>query len=399
MARRTSTDLPWLDVEEAPRADLADTRKLHRKARIYRIWGWASFFLAPIALIGWVSSMGGTDPVVAASAQSSPGRLVASGSLESWLASDPAPLPGAQIVSWDGAVEVASRVVEGPGSGDGYTVSTESNRFTVAVPATRSADSDTGGADSEDSTDPETDPETDPAVPSTTSAPAGDPDSTETAQSADMVTQRWSAVYEVTVLVEIDSRGGAVAISLPSVVPVPVPADDGWEETTPQWAGLSSTSVTDPVETAVSRWATAYISGDPEELRLATGDPDVTNRYSPLIGPDAVTTEALAAGTSDSGKTAVVRVRFSPHWPGQPVVDGSSSRDVPAAPPFELDLLVENANTGSPVIVAWGPPGTGGDLTAYQNAVTGSRPDIEPTTTTAAATATTTTTTKPAGDN
>ena len=397
---RRSVDLDWLEVEEAPRADLPDARKRARKARLWRSFVWVSVVSLPIVLIGMIGMMASAPVGLgSAGAQSSDGRVVATSVLHAWLSDNPAPIPGAQVISWDGAETVRTRDIRPTSSrAEPYSITTEANRFTIGVredpmnPADSTSGSGSAGTDSPVGEAGEA-PVAEPG--DTGEAGSGDEPVTtepgETEEEAEIrrgrdIPEMWALTYQATVLVEIDSRGGVKPIAQPSVIPNAAPVTDGWEEVRPTWASLYDLNTPDPVKTAVSRWSVAYISHDPEELRLATGDPIATNRYFPFSGPDSITATVLGAGTADSGETAVVRVRLQPHWPGQPVPDDRRSR-VPTAPPFDLDVLVMNAATGSPVVVAWGAAGTGADLQPYENAVIGERPSV--TTTTAAPTTST----------
>lgn len=404
---RRSVDLDWLEVEEAPRADLPDTRKRARKARMWRAFVWVSVVSLPIVLIGMIGMMA-SSPIGTGSsgAQSSDGRVVATSVLQAWLNEDPAPIPGGQVISWDGAETVGTRNIRPSSSRvEPYSITTEANMFTVGVrenPLTSTTvgaagSLDSGSAGEQSETGPGTTDGTDETL---TTEPGETEEQAEVRRRRD-IPEMWALTYQVSVLVEVDSRGGVKPIAQPSIVPNVAPATDGWEEVSPAWTGLEDLNPPDPVKTAVSRWSVAYISHDPEELRLATGDPIATNRYFPFSGPDSITAVVLGAGSADAGETAVVRVRLQPHWPGQPVPDENRS-EVPTAPPFDLDLLVLNADTGSPVVVAWGAPGTGADLEPYQNAVVGERPTPSTTTSTTSTTAPTTTapsTTAPAASS
>lgn len=100
MSRR-SRPHPFTDLEEAPRAGI-EPKKIARRARMFRFLAWTSIILAPIALIGWISSLGASTGSESLSATSSPGRAAATEAVRSWLSADPSPLPGGEIISWDG---------------------------------------------------------------------------------------------------------------------------------------------------------------------------------------------------------------------------------------------------------------------------------------------------------
>jgi hypothetical protein len=53
-------------------------------------------------------------------------------------------------------------------------------------------------------------------------------------------------------------------------------------------------------------------------------------------------------------------------WKGEKAPAFGSST---SGPQTTMDLLLERADTAAPVVVAWGPPGSGPGLVPYQNAV------------------------------
>ena len=80
--------------------------------------------------------------------------------------------------------------------------------------------------------------------------------------------------------------------------------------------------------------------------------------------------EAAAVGAATADGMAV-EVNLDITWADQPANrqtgnDQSVSAN-PQGPQTTLDLLVERAHTAAPVVIAWGPPGSGPTLTAHQN--------------------------------
>jgi hypothetical protein len=178
------------------------------------------------------------------------------------------------------------------------------------------------------------------------------------------------------------------------MIPTTPPVDDGWAPTDPAWPGLPSANASDAVDAVVQRWADVYVLGSAEDLALATGDPDEEHSYLPLDladRPDSVT--AVAAAAAEAGEDRqVVRVSLVFAW------DGVDGEDPLEAPRVDMDLLVERASTASPVVVAWGPAGSGGDLEPYANGVIGERAGATKSTSTTEASTSSTTTTEAGGD-
>lgn len=348
----------WLVADELPRAGLADAHKFARRARTYRVVVWASVFLLPLALLALFTTAAAPEPEIPSSDLDSPGKIVATQGVSDWLASTPEPLPGGVVLSWDGFSDEGLDTGVGD-QGEGRRL--EVHYFSVA--------------DGHGNT------------------------------------------YKVDIQVAVDPRGGAVVIAGPSLIPVPEPAGDDWQSGS-TWPGYSKANTTDNTAQAVQAWANAFVSGDPNSLRLAVGDPDNDAYYAPLVGVVAAESKIVdAAHRSDS--TMIVRATLEIQWLGQPERNAPPTAPPPpppapkpdetpeekflrelaeheqaTAPPtapantgtptvVTFDLLVERAQTASPVVTAWGGPGTGPDLERYSNAVDGQRSLPTVTTTTA----------------
>lgn len=321
----------WVDdVEEAPRSGLPDARKMRRRMTITRIWVWASVILLPLALLGLVSASGSASSARASAdaaalqvRDSSPGQASARATVSSWLSSKPAPLPGGRILMWEGAT--ASEPFA-PSDDANSTVTIERNRF--------------------------------------------------------ILIDRNGIQYRTEVEVAVDSRGGVVVISEPSLIPIDGPINDGWSSGF-VWPGLSALAPSEEVVAAVNRWADAFISDDPADLRLAVGDPDGDHSYLPLSGIDQVIVETgQAAALDDNGSAMVVRIRVGILWslPEGQVHKDEDGNDlnleelqIDDLATITMDVLVERADTASPVVVAWGGAGSGPSLERYGNAVSGER--------------------------
>lgn len=315
------------DIVEATRTGVSGTSGSGTVlTRLYRGYVWAAVLLLPFALLGVivtsVASSGGhpthrVDP--SSTATSSAGRTAATLELRSWLAAAPSPLPGGQILSWDGAVVLppATAPLQADGSRDEApaTYKTELDSFTLI--------------DSHQHT------------------------------------------YTATVQVALDPRGGgAEALSGPSLAPTVPAASDSWTGGGP-WPGLDPVpQVPNSVQTAITGWVNAYTSGSADALRLAVGDTSSRHTYLPLTGVASATATATAGADYGRPGAMIVQVQLDIVWQGQkPATDGSGG-DTSDTPQTTMDLLVERAGTAAPVVVAWGAPGSGPTLTPYRNAVT-----------------------------
>lgn len=307
----------WDEVEEAPRAGLPDATKLANRAKRMRWAVWATIFLAPLSIIGSLATLTAESapPPAATSdyAKFSEGRSLAISTVEQWLAEDPSPVPGGRVLAWDGAE--AKKVKEDLGDREFRTLKYETHTVSVL---------------------------------------AGD------------------TTYSVGVLIALDKLQGAKVMGIPSLIAM-APAGDDFADTSP-WPNLEETQTPASVESSVKAWMQAYSSGDPESLRLITGDPDADHVYMPLTGAtlddlDIRYTGAVwGKGQDPLGDTPpeqmVLNVEFSIDWIAYPNQSATSAK-------VSYDLLVIDTNTGAPKVVAWGATGTGQSLTKYQNHLTG----------------------------
>jgi len=333
----------WADAVEAPRSGLADANKLGKRQRIYRYYVWGSMLLVPLAVFAVLSSYARSTPVIPAppasqsSAASSPGRSAAQTSVNAWLANTPSPLPGGSVLFWDGARTIAPVIPPAPTTGSPAAPEVVPNSPTIEV---------------------------DSFVLITTS----------------------NRMYTADVQVALDPRGGAKTIAGPSLIPIAPGLQDSAAASTVTWQGLKSESPSDVVAQAVTAWARAYTSGDSAQIRLAVGDPTPGHAYVPLSGVSSVipTVTGQAQSGADPSKV-IARVQLSITWAGQPAPTAGTARS--QDPSATFDVLLDKANTASPVVVAWGGPGEGPKLAPYQNAVVDG-PRQLPTTTAAVPTTT-----------
>ena len=117
--------------------------------------------------------------------------------------------------------------------------------------------------------------------------------------------------------------------------------------------------LTDDVRDVADKWAQAFAGDDRDRLRELTGD--VEQRVYAGLGGFTV---------SD---TKVVSAVPSPQVPGSWVVRVESRLEDEAgfAGAVEWDLLVSGPETANPRVTAWGAPGRGLYLTAFENGVAG----------------------------
>ena len=306
-----------------PAADLIAKRQ-RRIRRYVRFSAVALPFVLVLAFFVILVSFHSAPPITndSGSASSSPGRTVATLEIQQWLAETPSPLPHATVLSWDGAKDVAPST--GSANGD-PTWTAELDSFTLTVPSVNS-----------------------------------------------------QTIYDATVEVALKAGGGAVALGGPSLIVVPPTGTvSGWDGGGP-WSGLSSSdTVSGPVQGAINGWLSAYVSGSSSRLRLAVGDVHSDGSYLPLTGVSSAKDTVVAAATRVAPNAPVQKKSVSPsaeivevnldivwnHEKVDPATEGFNG-----GPSTTMDLLVERANTVAPVVVAWGPPGTGPSLVPYQNA-------------------------------
>lgn len=125
--------------------------------------------------------------------------------------------------------------------------------------------------------------------------------------------------------------------------------------------GASTAALPEPVGAAIARWAQAYGANDGAELQAVVDDPAGTvDSYVGIGGLDAAPGDITVVShlPLDGGLLVRVRVLFS----------ATSANGFSASNDF--DLLITQAATTTPKVVAWGPPGSGPTLTPYQNRAT-----------------------------
>lgn len=239
----------------------------------------------------------------------SAGKSAAQTKVASWLAQTPSPLPGGYVVSWDGFDTIAGGTAKN--NSDNPANAAELHHFTLA---------------------------------------------TRTGES--------TLFYDADVLVSVSKALGASAATDPSLLPRVPSTTQGWS---PQlWPGYENAQVPDAATQTVDAWAAAF-TGTADTLRLYVGDEDGTRSYMPLQGARVLSATVPSAGYvkvegEDKPKVIIARVELVLAW--------SSAADAKGAK-VTYDVRIEQAQTASPKVVAWGPAGTGPRLEKYGNAVTG----------------------------
>lgn len=317
-SKTAASDDFFLDnAEELPRADVGGVTKLKSRARFYRGYIITACVLLPFTAVGYLAllpSYLADDTVEVAQVRlDTPTKAAAVNAVSQWLSSTSQPLPGGFMLSWDGVEESTAPVTSVDENGRETSIpGLETHKMTLAT---------AGGS-----------------------------------------------LFTTTVQVAWDPATGPQVIGGPSLAPT-APSSDEASGTLNPWLGTTESTSNASITQAAAAWVEAYTSGEPDRLRLATGDPSAANSYVPLV-------QVLEAGDVRVAKTAtredgftLARVEFTIIWEGTPL-DASGEPESGGAL-FTYDLLLDRANTASPVVVAWGGAGTGLDLAPYSNAITG----------------------------
>lgn len=329
MARKTRQTAPqdqfWLEgVEELPRADIEFIDKTSKRMKFNRMFIYTTIGLMPVSLLANIAMLPKVleeepPPPPIAQSVSSPTKAVAMTAVEKWLNADPSPLPGGRLLSWDGAeVQAEPSIVTNPDTGQ----TTENQGLQLHT--------------------------------MTIVAASG-------------------ALYTTQVQVAYNEIRGAQVMGKPALIPRAPDETTAWPNLS-AWPNLAQATKTDEISQAVDAWVKAFTSGDPNVLRLAVGDTGANRSYVPLVGAAAsdirvnlVASEPMApdADGSERPATVVAQIEFNIKWANQDVPRGQALSSV------TYDVLIENADTAAPKVVAWGGAGTGEELKPYMNAVEG----------------------------
>lgn len=315
---------------EAPHADAVMAKKLDKRRRL----GYVVIVTCLVAVpVFAVVSMNNFTTISELSEREFPAQVsidtpakhTAIAAVEQWLKSSPSPLPTGYILSWDGAVtQQEERTFLDEDGKEAYEHGVELHRFTLSTAS--------------------------------------------------------GAMFTTEVQVAYGEADGSGVLGAPTLMPV-APSNASGFISVDGWQGTMPGTTTEAMTEAVNGWVKAFTSGDPSALRLAVGDTRDNVSYVPLTG--ILDTGTVSVGVSavkpvDAGlpkrewvadpAVALVRVSFPIAWPGQ--LDKPDA-DVQNLGRITYDLLVEDADTAAPKIVAWGSAGTGASLEAFQNAVVG----------------------------
>ncbi|MCC3292848.1 hypothetical protein [Arthrobacter sp. zg-Y1110] len=329
MARKTNKNAPqdnfWMQgVEELPRADIEFIDKSSKRMKFNRLFIYTTIGLMPVSLLANIAMLPKImeeepPPPAVAQTVSSPTKAVAMTAVEEWLAADPSPLPGGRLLSWDGAeVQAEPSITTNPDTGQSTEVQgLQLHTMTIVTTA--------------------------------------------------------GALYTTQVQVAYNEVRGAQVMGQPTLIPRAPDETSAWPNLN-SWPNLEPATKSDELTQAVEAWVEAFTSGDPNVLRLAVGDTAANRSYVPLVHAKAsdvqinmVASEPMDANADDGErpKTVVAQIEFSIKWDSQAVSRGQQLSTV------TYDVLIHNADTAAPQVVAWGGVGTGEDLKPYMNAVEG----------------------------
>lgn len=150
---------------------------------------------------------------------------------------------------------------------------------------------------------------------------------------------------DVTVLLTPD---GAVLAAQPALQPYSGPQQDYAPLDYSQLVGSNGPQASQAVVEQVARWARAYATGDSAELRAVAGDQVTRGSYPGLggfnLGGD-VRVVTVVPGSAPN--QLVLRVRL--------LLVSDSAQEVQVS--TDYDLLVSDASSSLPKVVAWGPAG------------------------------------------
>ena len=342
MAKKNKAQSIWDEQQESvPNEELVRRAKVKKAGRYkwLRRGVWLSIFMTPVLLIAvaaWYVEAQNPEPAAvpptSLQINDSIGKDKATTTVRDWLVSEPQPIPGGQLLSWNGfTTQKKPAIVD------------EENRETAAGVFVPDWNKETHYFS---------------------------------------VRAANGTLFRVTVEVDADRTLGARVTSIPSFEPLMPEVTSGWKDSPEPWFGYQSTQVTENVTASVNDWLAAYVSGNPATLRNIVGDQDADHFYMPMSGIQTAkaTVERVAYKPSDAPDApaienpdmVIARIKVNLLWNGQvqPTLESFAE--------MSYDLLIQDANTASPRIVAWGGPGSGPELNPYQNSVTGITLDTVP---------------------
>ena len=196
---------------------------------------------------------------------------------------------------------------------------------------------------------------------------------------------QYVAAIDMGVIRDEDGNIRPVLLSAPLVEPrvdIPIVAGVG----APAWEVFSA-GENSAVAAQVAEWVSAWTTNDTSALKTLTGDTSesvyvgMQSLETWEIPEDASVTISWAAVRPEDGNV-VVRAIWDIQTPEPELEPGTTAEESGERDANgdlirqktirqSVDLLIEDADTGLPKIVAWGAPGTYADLEPYQNAVEG----------------------------
>lgn len=314
----------WLpaDVVEVPRDESVVAKKLARRSRWVKGYITACAVLAPILLIGVVLTVT-RDPYVPNTGNEGGAadrvRAEATVAVEEWLNSGEAPIRNGKIVQWE-----STRTLPKAEAAPNQTTSTEPDpalkavRFVVNRPATENQ--------------------------------AG-------------------TLYTVEVLTASTEAGAVSTVGSPAIMPM-LPSMGDELTNVNRWPTLDEPAEPDErVEAAITDWAKAITSGSAQSLRAVVNDSDADHAYVAFQGMRLQGTSLGDASVVEWGEgddpvptriVAAVTLTMTDRTGACPKCSETVS---------EFDVLIDDADSVTPRVVAWGGPGSGPTLKPYQNAV------------------------------
>jgi len=210
---------------------------------------------------------------------------------------------------------------------------------------------------------------------SSSAAPAVDKRTRQTQPDYRLNTYRFTVegadgqLYQTSAQLVTSSQGTSL-FAEPALLPLPGGVSDQArsDQDAWPWPGVEQGTASDAFEPAIKEWADAYTSGDPAALKQAINDPNQGRTYLPLNGIKFTKIDIAQVGNlwakGDNRQAenarpsqALVRINVS-------TVDDASTDQ---AAQLTYDLLLDQANSASPIVVAWGSPGA--QLSPYVNGV------------------------------
>jgi hypothetical protein len=322
--KKKKTISPWDDhVQEAQNLLIESQSKFDSKTKIIRVLLYLAIPAALISSLSAISSYGALaakDPVQQISSydiNNIYGKDLAMQRLSKWLSTPPQPLASGRILSWDGAEQEGELPSTTQGVGNTETTSGEiyAHHFTL-----------------ED-------------------------------ESGNTYTTVIKTLY-------VPSKGSFI-LTEPTLLPV-FKGQSGEGSGVPLWGNIPSFGATKAISNIVKQWGEGYMGGDEQRLKITIGDPDATHAYLTMPPMTHITTKInqcgsfAAEGEGDQAVTTQAICNVSVLYQNPDAPKPSSSSD---AASVAYDLLILDANLGSPKVVAWGASGEGLKLTPYQNAV------------------------------